>query len=376
MIYLDYAATAPMPQAAADAMYAVLTEQYGNPSAQYPFGLEMKKRLEGWRGIVAAAMGCPPERLYFTSCGTEGDNWAIRAALWQNRHAGRHIVTTAVEHSAVLECCKWLEKDGYEVTRLLPDGQGNITAGQVLEAVRPDTALVSVMLVNNELGTIFPVGEIAERLPAKNPKTLLHTDAVQGFLTFSARDLGADLISVSAHKIGGPKGIGALYIGPRVRNPRPLLPGGGQEGGVRAGTEATAQIAGFAKAAELRMDSRLEDQRHLCELKVYAIEKLSAIPDLHFVGNGAAPHILSVSLAGWPSQNIVNDLGSQGICVSAGSACHQGKPSHVIAALKLPKRTASGVIRLSFGPAVTKADIDACADAVRKHHDSRCPMLL
>ena len=376
MIYLDYAATAPMPRAAADAMYAVLTEQYGNPSAQYPFGLEMKKRLEGWRGIVAAAMGCPPERLYFTSCGTEGDNWAIRAALWQNRHAGRHIVTTAVEHSAVLECCKWLEKDGYEVTRLLPDGQGNITAGQVLEAVRPDTALVSVMLVNNELGTIFPVGEIAERLSAKNPKTLLHTDAVQGFLTFSARDLGADLISVSAHKIGGPKGIGALYIGPRVRNPRPLLPGGGQEGGVRAGTEATAQIAGFAKAAELRMDSRLEDQRHLRELKAYAIEKLSAIPDLHFVGNGAAPHILSVSLAGWPSQNIVNDLGSQGICVSAGSACHQGKPSHVIAALKLPKRTASGVIRLSFGPAVTKAEIDACADAVRKHHDSRCPMLL
>ncbi len=376
MIYLDYAATAPMPRAAADAMYAVLTEQYGNPSAQYPFGLEMKKRLEGWRGIVAAAMGCPPERLYFTSCGTEGDNWAIRAALWQNRHAGRHIVTTAVEHSAVLECCKWLEKDGYEVTRLLPDGQGNITAGQVLEAVRPDTALVSVMLVNNELGTIFPVGEIAERLSAKNPKTLLHTDAVQGFLTFSARDLGADLISVSAHKIGGPKGIGALYIGPRVRNPRPLLPGGGQEGGVRAGTEATAQIAGFAKAAELRMDSRLEDQRHLRELKAYAIEKLSAIPDLHFVGNGAAPHILSVSLAGWPSQNIVNDLSSQGICVSAGSACHQGKPSHVIAALKLPKRTASGVIRLSFGPAVTKADIDACADAVRKHHDSRCPMLL
>ena len=204
MIYLDYAATAPMPRAAADAMYAVLTEQYGNPSAQYPFGLEMKKRLEGWRGIVAAAMGCPPERLYFTSCGTEGDNWAIRAALWQNRHAGRHIVTTAVEHSAVLECCKWLEKDGYEVTRLLPDGQGNITAGQVLEAVRPDTALVSVMLVNNELGTIFPVGEIAEGLPAKNPKTLLHTDAVQGFLTFSARDLGADLISVSAHPESPP----------------------------------------------------------------------------------------------------------------------------------------------------------------------------
>lgn len=375
MIYLDYAATAPMPKAAADAMYAVLTEQYGNPSAQYPYGLEMKKRLEGWRGTVAAAMDCPPERLFFTSCGTEGDNWAIRAALWQNRHVGRHIVTTAVEHSAVLECCKWLEKDGYEVTRLFPDGQGNITAAQVLEAVRPDTALVSVMLVNNELGTIFPIGEIAAGLAAKNPKTLLHTDAVQGFLTFSAKDLGADLISVSAHKIGGPKGIGALYIGPRIRNPRPLLPGGGQEGGVRAGTEATAQIAGFAKAAELRLATRKEDQKRLCELKAYAVEKLREIPDLQFIGNGMAPHILSLSLAGWPSQNIVNDLGSQGICVSAGSACHQGKPSHVIAALKLPKRVASGVIRLSFGPASTEAEIDACAEALRKHHDSRYPML-
>lgn len=375
MIYLDHAATAPMPETVADAMYAVLREQYGNPSAQYPMGLAMKKRVEDWRGTVAAAMDCPPERLFFTSCGTEGDNWAIRAALWQNRHMGRHIVTTAIEHSAVLECCKWLERDGYEITRLLPDSQGNITAAQVLEAVRPDTALVSVMLVNNELGTVFPIGEIAAGLAGKNPGTLLHTDAVQGFLTFSAKDLGADLISVSAHKIGGPKGIGALYVGPRIRNPRPLLPGGGQEGGFRAGTEATAQIAGFARAAELRLASRKEDLDHLCKLKACAIEKLRAIPDLQLIGNGMAPHILSVSLAGWPSQNIVNDLGSQGICISAGSACHQGKPSHVIAALKLPKRVASGVIRLSFGPSTTEAEIDACAKALRKHHDSRYPML-
>ena len=375
MIYLDHAATAPMPKAVAEAMYAVLAEQYGNPSAQYPLGLEMKKRVEGWRKIVAAAMGCPPDRLFFTSCGTEGDNWALRAALWQNRHTGRHIVTTAVEHSAVLECCKWLERDGYEVTYLTPDKNGDIFAEQVLEAVRPDTAVVSVMLVNNETGNIFPVGEIARGLEARNPKTLLHTDAVQGFLTFSAKNLGADLISVSAHKIGGPKGIGALYIGPRLKNPRPLLPGGGQEGGVRAGTEATAQIAGFAKAAELRLASLKEDQTRLCALKAHAIEELSSIPDLQFVGNGAAPHILSVSLAGWPSQNIVNDLGSQGICISAGSACHQGRPSHVIAALKLPKRTASGVIRLSFGPGSTEAEIDACAEALRRHHDTRMPML-
>ena len=255
MIYLDHAATTPVPREVAQAMYEVLTEQYGNPSSQYPMGVEMKKRLAAWRASVAAAMDCPAEGLVFTSCGTEGDNWALRAAAWQNRHLGKHIVTTAVEHSAVLETCKQLEQEGYEVTYLAPDQGGLITAQQVLEAVRPDTAAVSVMLVNNELGTVYPIRDIAQGLPRRNPKTLLHTDAVQGLTAFSARDLGADLISVSAHKIGGPKGVGALYLGPRVKRPRPLLAGGGQENGLRSGTEATAQMAGFAKAAELRMAS-------------------------------------------------------------------------------------------------------------------------
>ena len=191
MIYLDHAATAPVPRAVADAMYQVLTEQYGNPSSQYPFGSEMKKRAESWRQAVAALLDCPADRLFFTSCGTEGDNWALRAAVWQNRHVGNHIVTTAVEHSAVLECCKWLEREGCEVTYLAPDQNGSLTAEQVLEAVRPDTAAVSVMLVNNELGTVYPVADIARGLAARNPKTLLHTDAVQGLGTFSARALGA-----------------------------------------------------------------------------------------------------------------------------------------------------------------------------------------
>ena len=375
MIYLDHAATAPIPRAVADTMYEVLTEQYGNPSSQYPFGGSMKKRTEDWRRAVAALLDCPAEGLYFTSCGTEGDNWALRAAAWQNRHVGKHIVTTAVEHSAVLECCKWLEREGYEVTYLSPEPDGSLSAARVLEAVRPDTAAVSVMLVNNELGTVHPVADIARGLAARNSKALLHTDAVQGLGAFSARALGADFVTVSAHKIGGPKGIGALYIGPRVRNPRPLLAGGGQERGLRAGTEATAQMAGFARAAELRLERREQNRAHLEALHAAALEKLLAIPDMIPIGAGTAPHILAVSLAGWPSQNIVNDLGSQGICISAGSACHQGKPSHVVAALKLPKRAAAGVIRLSFGPETTEAEIDACAQALRRHRDTRMPML-
>ena len=380
MIYLDHAATTPIPREVADAMYAVLTEQFGNPSSQYPFGQDMKKEVARWRKTVADAMGCEEKQLYFTSCGTEGDNWAIQAALWQNRRLGRHIVTTAVEHSAVLETCKWWEQQGYEVTLITPDSKGDITAAQVLEAVRPDTALVSVMMVNNELGNVYPVAEIARGLAAKNTKTLLHTDAVQGFLKvpFSAKTLGADFITVSAHKIGGPKGVGALYIGPRVRNVRPLLAGGGQEGGIRAGTEATAQIAGFARAVELyqeRCETLHELHARMAELKAYAAEQFSAIPDVKLIGSGTAPHVLPLSLVGWPSANIVTDLGSRGICISAGSACHQGKLSHVVKALNLPKREAQSIIRVSFGPDTTKEEIDACAAALREHHDTRMPML-
>ena len=375
--YFDNAATTPVRPEAVQAAVEAMTEGWGNPSSRYALGREAAARVAGWRGDVAAGLGCRPEEVFFTSCGSEGDNWAIRAACWQNRHVGRHIVTTAVEHHAVLNCCQQLEQEGWEVTTILPDQNGDISAESVLAAVRPDTALVSVMMVNNELGSIYPIADIAKGLKAVNEKTLLHTDAVQGFLKvpFSAKALGADFIAISGHKIGAPKGIGALYIGPRVRNPRPLLPGGGQEMGLRSGTEATAQIAGFAKAVELRWDHLEDKLRHMAEVKAYAVEKLTAIPDLQIIGSGKAPHVLSVSMAGWPSQNVVNDLGSQGICVSAGSACHHGKSSQVVSALGLPKRVAAGVIRLSFGPETTFAEIDACAEALRNHHDHRMPML-
>ena len=377
MIYLDHAATTPVAREVADTMYDVLLNGSGNPSSQYPYGAAAKKRLEADRAVIAAALGCKPDELYFTSCGTESDNWAIQAALWQNRHRGRHIITTAVEHSAVLEPCKLLAQQGYEVTYLKPGRDGNVTAEQVADALREDTALVSVMLVNNETGCVFPAADIAALLREKGSPALLHCDAVQGFLKVPCdpEGWGVDLMSLSGHKVGGPKGVGALYIGPRVRNPRPLLPGGGQERGARSGTEATAQIAGFAKAVELRLADYDAKLAHMAGLKAYCREKLLAMGGVVPVGEGTAPHILAVSLVGYPSANIVTDLGAQGICISAGSACHQGKASHVVSALGLDKKTAAGVIRISFSPDNTEADVDALCHALKSHRDSRFPML-
>ena len=377
MVYLDNAATTPVPKAVADAVYEVLTGQFGNPSAQYPLGQEMKKAVERWRGIVAGALGCDAERLYFTSCGTESDNWAIQAAVWQGRHTGKHIITTAVEHSAILEPCKWLQQQGYEVTYLKPDRNGNITVEQVAGALRDDTVLVSMMLVNNETGCVFPVAETAKLLREKKSAALLHCDAVQGFLKVPCdpQGWGVDMMSLSGHKLGAPKGIGALYIGERLRHPRPLLPGGGQERGLRSGTEATAQMAGFARAVELRQERYEEKLAHMADLKAYCLDKLLSLGGIVPVGEGTAPHILSVSLVGYPSGNIVTELGAEGICISAGSACHQGKASHVVSSLGLDKKTAAGVIRISFSPENTRQDVDALCDALKRHKESRFPML-
>ena len=377
MIYLDHAATTPVPTAVADEMYHVLTQQFGNPSSQYPMGQEAKKMVEGYRAVIAGAVGCQPGELHFTSCGTESDNWAIQAALWQNRHVGRHIITTTVEHSAVLETCRALEQQGCEVTYLKPDKTGHITARQVGDALREDTAVVSVMLVNNETGCVFPLAEIAALLKERRSRALLHTDAVQGFMKVPCDPgkLGVDMMSLSAHKVGGPKGIGALYAGANVRHIRPLLHGGGQEAGTRSGTEATAQIAGFAKAVELRADGLADKLAHMAEVKKYCKEKLLSIDGVVAVGQGEAPHILMVSLVGYPSANVVTELGAQGICLSAGSACHRGKLSHVVTALGLDKRTAGGVLRISFGPDTTFAHIDALYEALLQHKNTRFPML-
>ena len=376
-IYLDNAATTRVCPEAARAALEAMTEGYGNPSSGYALGQAAAAALKEHRAAVAGRLGCAPEELVFTSCGTEGDNWAVRAAAEYGRRKGRHIITTAIEHAAVLEPVKALAAQGYEVTYLKPDRSGHVSADALRAALRPDTVLVSMMLVNNETGCIFPVAETARLLRERKSRALLHCDAVQGFLKVPCdpEAWGVDMMSLSAHKLGGPKGVGALYISDRFRNVRPLLPGGGQERGLRSGTEATAQIAGFAKAVELRLAGYDAKIAHMAALRDYCREKLLTIPGMAPVAAGTAPHILAVSMAGYPSANIVTDLGAQGICISAGSACHQGKASHVVSALGLDRRTAAGVIRISFSPDNTTSDVDALYDALKAHQAARFPML-
>ena len=378
MYYFDYAATTPVSSEVAACMTTALTEQFGNPSAQYALGRSARDGVIRDRAAIAAAVGCRPEELFFTSCGTEGDNWAIRAALYYGRHTGKHIITTAMEHSAILNPCKYLEQNGYEVTYLKPDHNGRITAEQVGAALRDDTVLVSVMSVNNETGNIYPIAEIAALLKERGSRALLHTDAVQAFMKLPKPIIscGADMISISAHKIGGPKGIGALYISPALHSKIvPLLFGGGQESGLRSGTEPTAQIAGFAKAVELRAAQLDTILAHTRKMQEYALERLLSIPTVKVVGTPDAPHVLCMTLPGYPSQNLIEDLGQQGIYLSAGSACHRGKPSHVVSALKLSKKESAGVFRISFAGETTREEIDVLYDALLHHKESRFPML-
>ena len=366
--YLDNAATTQTRPEAAQAAVTAMTEEWGNPSSRYAFGQEASGRLKEHRAQVAAGLGCRPEEVYFLSCGTEGDNWAIAAAVEKNRRKGKHIITTAIEHAAVLEPIRELERQGYEVTWLQPDQQGIIKAEQVEAALRPDTILVAMMLVNNELGTVLPVAETARAIRAARCPALLHCDAVQGFLKvpFTPEGLGVDTLAVSGHKVHAPKGIGALYIRRGLRLP-PLIRGGGQEEGLRSGTEPTAQTAAFAAAVEAGRASLERDLAHMRELKDYAARTLrEQVPGLELIGAGTAPHILPVTLPGYKSEVVLRFLSDRGIYVSSGSACHKGKPSHVYAALKLPKPQLDGILRISFSYDTAREDVDALVQGLKE----------
>ena len=375
--YLDNAATTPVCREAAEAALRVMTEGFGNPSAQYSLGQQARKQLEGDRKTVAAALGCQPREVVFTSCGTESDNWALRLGAERNRHKGRHINTTAIEHGAILQTCPQLEAEGWEVTYLPPNREGTVSLSDLEAALRPETALVSMMLVNNEVGTVLPVREAAALVKRYDRRILFHTDAVQGFLKlpFTPAQLGVDLLSLSGHKVHAPKGIGALYIRSGVPL-KPLILGGGQENGLRSGTEPTAQIAAFAAACQAGRAQLSDTIAHLKALKAYTLEQLRArVPEAEQIGRGEAPHILALTLPGYKSEVLVRVLGDQGVYISAGSACHRGKSSHVYEALSLSKPQRNGAFRVSFDRTTAREEVDAFVAALARARDTLFPSM-
>ena len=369
--YLDNAATTAVCPEAAEAAVRAMTECYGNPSSTHTKGREAAKLLAAARAQVADALGCTPGELVFTSCGSESDNWAILAGAEANRRAGRHVISSAVEHDAVRRSLDLLEQRGWEVTRLMPAPDGSIRTEDVRAALREDTALISLMTVNNETGGVTDIAAIARMLKAGGSKALLHTDAVQAFLKvpFSAKTLGADLISISGHKIHAPKGVGALYIRSGLRL-QPFLVGGGQENGRRAGTEASSQIAAFGAAAEIAKRSLAENSARMAAFKAQLTERLhKSIPELRHI-DSAAPHILSVSLPGWRSEVLMNYLEARGIYVSKSSACKKGARSHVLEAIGLSAPVIDGALRIGLSRCTTQEDIDALCQALKEAHDS------
>ncbi len=367
MIYLDNSATTrPCPEAVAATMDA-MTQNWGNPSALYNFGIDTAHLLRSARSKVAAALGAEPDRVFFTSGGTEADNWAIFGTVKRMGKRGKHIITTAVEHHAILNCMKELEVQGYEVTYLQPDPLGRISMDTLKAALRKDTILVSIMMVNNESGAMMPIAQMAKLTKRVCPHAIFHTDAVQGFLKvpFAAKTLGADLISVSSHKVHGPKGAGALYITPKLKSFPALLLGGGQESNLRSGTEGTPAIFGFAAACAALQPSLRADISRERALLDGCIEKLAALDGVVVNGAHDAPHILSVSIPGVPTQNSINILQDAGICVSAGSACAKGHRSHVMSAMNLPPEIIDSSFRVSLSRETTQKEIDAFLSGVQ-----------
>ena len=368
MIYLDNSATTKPCKEAVEAISQALTENWGNPSALYQFGIDAAHSLRAARTKVAAALGAEPDRVFFTSGGTEADNWAIFGTVKRFGKKNKHIITTAIEHPAVLNCMKELEAQGYEVTYLQPDKLGRISADSLKASLRKDTVLVSIMMVNNETGAVMPVSQMAKLTHRFAPDAIFHTDAVQGFLKvpFAAKTLGADLISISSHKVHGPKGAGALYISPRLKSFPPLLIGGGQESGYRSGTEGTPAIFGFAAACAAVSATFRQDIQQEKELLEGLVNKLCKLEGVKINGAHEAPHILSLSIPGVPTQNSINILQDAGICVSAGSACAKGHRSHVLTAMNLSPETIDSSFRVSLSRDTTQEDLDKLVDGMQQ----------
>jgi len=367
-VYFDNAASTIVRDEALSAMLRVMQDNYGNPSSVHYMGRRAADELEHARKNVADALGAGPDTIYFTSGGTESCNWAVLGAAESLKRKGRHILTSAIEHDSVLESAKKLKLLGWEVTLLAPDNEGRIPPESFAAALREDTVLASVMLVNNETGVINPINEYSSEIKRRSPGTLLHTDAVQGFckIPFKVSTLGADLITVSAHKIHGPKGVGALYIRPGVKMP-PALLGGGHEKGLRSGTEALQAIAGFGEAARLGQLELDENALSAQKLREYLIQRLqSELHEVVIIGSGGSPFLLGMSLPGHRSEVLMNFLDGEGICVSKSSACKKGARSRVLEAMRLKNEIIDGALRVSFSRYSTLDEAECFVQALKR----------
>lgn len=369
-IYLDNSATTRCFPEAAALMNEIFLEDYGNPSSMHHRGVTAERRVLEAKKTLAGLLKVKEKNLYFTSCGTESDNLAIIGGALAAQRRGRHLITTRIEHPAVLEAVKYLEAQGFEITYLGVDRDGLVSAEEAAAAMRPDTILVSVMHTNNEIGSVQPIEEIGRAVKAVNPRVLFHVDAVQGFgkSLILPKRMHIDLLAASGHKIHGPKGVGLLYVADGVRL-EPLLHGGGQQGGMRSGTENVPGIAGMALAAKLLCGNLDEDRQRLFAMKNRLIDRLREIPDIEFNGRTdetAAPHILSVRVRGVRAEVLLHALEDKGIYVSSGSACSSNhpRPSETLAAIGTPASEMDNSIRMSLSVMNTMEEMDAAAQAV------------
>jgi cysteine desulfurase len=372
-IYLDNSATTRVFPEVADFMHQIYLEEYGNPSSMHHKGVEAENRLREAKKTLADIFRCSPQNLYFTSCGTESDNLALIGAARANRRRGQHLVTTRIEHPAILETMRYLESEGFEVTYLPVDGNGRVTPEQVQEAVREDTILVSVMHTNNEIGALEPIAEIGKAIKEKNPETLFHVDAVQGFgkSWICPKKMQVDLLSASGHKIHAPKGVGLLYVGDKVKLTN-IMYGGGQQKGMRSGTENVAGIAGMAMAAGMLYRELDQELTRLYEMKAHFLERTGQLEGVHVNGMSGlslretAPHVISLSFDGVRAEVLLHALEEKGIYVSAGSACASNHPhiSDTLTAIGLDPAYLDSTLRFSLSVMNTKEDVDAAADAL------------
>lgn len=369
-IYADNAATTAVSERVLKAMLPYFTEQYGNPSSIYKLGRDAQRAVEDSREKVAAALGCTSPEIYFTSCGTESDNWAIRStALRLGEKGKKHIITTNIEHHAVLHTCEYLAKQGFEITYLPVDSEGLVTAEQVADAIREDTALVTIMYANNEIGTIMPVAEIGKVCREKG--VLFHTDAVQavGNVPIDVKAQNIDMLSLSGHKIHAQKGIGALYVRKGVPLPN-LTFGGGQERGKRPGTENVPAIVGLGEAITAACEDIPGKTERVTRLRSKIIDGVLEIEGSRLNGNmeKRLPGNINISFLGVEGESLLLLLDTKGICASSGSACTSGSldPSHVLLALGLPHEVAHGSMRLSISAELTDDDADYIIAAVKQ----------